>query len=111
MFQHLFNKSGYIYTNKTNPKWGIMSSVLGFISLVSIGLAVFLAYRNSGAAPMQYGSVAALSMLYAGTGLILGVRSLMKPDIFRFFPAVGIVFNVLAMIACSFILYLGVAGV
>ena len=110
MFQHLFNKSGYIYTNKKNPKWGIMSSILGLISVASVCLVIFLTYKGKGAAPMQYGTVIVLSLLYAGIGLLLGVRSLIKPDIFRFFPVVGIIFNVLAMIACSFILYLGVVG-
>ena len=107
MFRFL-NKSGYIFTNKKNPKRGIMSTVLGRISVVSVCIAVYLTYRNRGDAPMQYGAVIVLSIIYAGIGLILGIRSSMEQDIFRFFPVTGILFNVAAMAACSFILYMGV---
>lgn len=34
---------------------------------------------------MQYGVVIVLAMLYAVAGLVMGVRSLMEKDIFRFF--------------------------
>ena len=77
MFRFL-NKSGYIFTNKKNPKRGIMSTVLGIISVVSVCIAVYLTYRNRGDAPMQYGAVIVLSIIYAGIGLIPGIRSSME---------------------------------
>ena len=47
-------------------------------------------------------------MIYAVAGLVLGVRSLMEKDIFRFFPIVGIMLNLLAILASGGIFYLGV---
>lgn len=104
----LFGRQGYIFTDKKNPKWGIMSTILGLVAGVSIGLAVHRTYLNGGAAPMQYGAVVLLAMIYAVAGLVLGIRSLMEQDIFLFFPVVGIFLNVLAVIAGGIIIYLGV---
>lgn len=102
-----FNKSGYIFTDKKNPRWGIMSTILGLIAVVSVAAAVYFTYLRKGTAPMQYGMVILLSILYAVIGMVLGVRALLEKDIFRFFPIVGIVLNVIAAIEGGVILYLG----
>ena len=88
----IFGKEGYIFTDKKNPKWGIMSSILGLIAGVSVCLAVHLTYLNGGTA-----------------GLALGIRSLTEKDIFRVFPIIGILLNVVTMAASGIILYLGVS--
>ncbi len=97
----IFGKEGYIFTDKKNPKWGIMSSILGLIAGVSVCLAVHLTYLN--------GAAVLLAMIYAAAGLALGIRSLMEKDIFRIFPVIGICLNVLTMVASGLILYLGVS--
>lgn len=106
----LSGKAGYIFTDKKNPKWGIMSSILGLTATVSIGVAIHLAYLNRGTALMQYGAAVLLSVIYAVTGLVLGVRSLMQKDIFRFFPVAGILLNAFAFASGGFIMYLGMAS-
>lgn len=103
------NKKGYIFTDKKNPKWGIMSSILGAVAVAAICVAVYFTYQNGGAAPMRYGAVVLLSIIYAVTGMVLGIRSLLEKDIFRLFPVLGIVLNALAVAAGGFILYMGVA--
>ncbi len=85
-----------------------MSTILGLVAGVSICMAVHRTYLNQGAAPMQYGAVVLLALVYAVAGLVLGIRSLMEQDIFRFFPVMGIFLNVLTVIAGGIILYLGV---
>jgi hypothetical protein len=103
----IFTKRGYIFTDKTNPRNGIMSSILGVIAVASICLAVELTYRNNGQALMQYGAAVLLAIIYSIIGFVLGVRSLKEPDIFRLFPILGIIFNTLALIAGGAILYFG----
>ena len=74
----MFHRPGYIFTDKKNPERGIMSAILGVIACVSVCLAVYLTYQNKGAAPMQYGSVILLSMVfscYAGEGHLSHVPS------------------------------------
>ena len=104
----IFGKEGYIFTDKKNPRWGIMSTILGLIAGVSICMAIHKTYLNKGTALMQYGAVVLLSMVYAVVGLVLGIRSLTEKDIFRFFPVIGIFLNILTIITSGIILYLGV---
>ena len=102
-----FKKSGYIFTDKKNPRWGIMSTLLGLIAVVSVAAAVYFTYLENGVAPMQYGMVILLYVIYAMIGMVLGVRSLLQKDIFKLFPITGIVLNVIAAIEGGIILYLG----
>lgn len=102
------NREGYIFTDKKNPKWGIMSTILGTISAASVCMAVHFTYLNKGVAPMQYGAAVLLALIYAITGMALGARSLMEKDIFLFFPVLGIILNLLTMTAGGIILYFGI---
>lgn len=103
----IFTKRGYIFTDKKNPRNGIMSAILGVIAVVSICIAIDLTYRNKGQALIQYGAAVFLALIYSIVGLILGIRSLREPDIFRLFPILGIIFNVIAILADGAILYWG----
>ena len=104
----MFHRPGYIFTDKKNPERGIMSAILGVIACASVCLAVYLTYQNKGVAPMQYGSVILLAMIFAIIGMVLGILSMLEKDIFRMFPVIGIIFNSLTMIAGCVILYIGV---
>lgn len=104
----IFSRQGYIFTDKKNPRLGIMSTILGLIAVVSVAAAVFFTYRDKGDAPMQYGMVVFLSVVYALTGIVLGIRALLEKDIFRLFPIMGIALNVTAVLECGAILYIGV---
>ena len=104
----ILSKNGYIFTDKKNPKWGIMSSMLGLIATTSLCLAIHFTYLNGGTAPMQYGLVVILAIAYAIAGMVLAIRSLTEKDIFRFFPICGIVLNALAILGGGVILYFGV---
>jgi hypothetical protein len=97
----------YIFTDKTNPRNGIMSFILGMIAVVSICISIHLTYRNNGQALVQYGAAVLLAFIYSLIGIILGIRSLKEPDIFRLFPILGIIFNAIAIIAAGAILYFG----
>jgi hypothetical protein len=103
----IFTKRGYIFTDKKNPRNGIMSAILGVIAVASICIAIDLTYRNKGQALIQYGAAVFLALIYSIVGLILGIRSLREPDIFRLFPILGIIFNAIAILADGAILYWG----
>ena len=44
----IFGRKGYIFTDKKNPRWGIMSSILGLIACSSVCIAVYLTFLNKG---------------------------------------------------------------
>lgn len=100
----------YIFTNKKESKRGIMSTVFGIIALVSLGLAVYFTFQNQGMAPVKFGVVGFLSLIFAGVGLILGIMGKLDEDKFYVLSWTGIVLNLLTLAGISFILYAGAYG-
>ncbi len=100
-------KKSFMFTNKEHTLKGIMATILGMISIASLGDIIVNSYRNDGQVPLQYGAVAFLTMLFAFAGIVLGVLSKSERDKFYFFSYLGIVLNVLVLAALSVILYAG----
>lgn len=100
-------KNSYIFTNKEHSRKGIMSTILGVISLATLAYAVITSYRRAGDIPLQYGAAAMLVMIYAFAGIILGVISKTERDKYYLFTYLGIGLNVLVLAVISVILYAG----
>lgn len=100
-------KKNFMFTNKEHTLKGIMATILGVISLVSLVYIIVESYANAGEVPIQYGAVAFLTMIFAFAGIVLGVLSKSERDKFYFFSYLGIVLNVLVLAALSVILYAG----
>lgn len=103
-------KSSYMFTNKDHPIKGIMSTILGVISLISIFFAVYLTFENRGEALLQYGTSMFLTTIFSMVGLGLGVASKMEKDKYYLFSYTGIISNFLAVGAISLILFAGAYG-
>ena len=103
----MLKKSSFMFTTKEHTLKGIMATILGVISLVTIGYVILDSYRKAGAIPLEYGAAAFLTMIFAFVGIILGVISKSEGDKFYFFSYLGIVLNVLVLAALSVILYAG----
>ena len=102
---------GYKFTNKKHPEKGIMSTILGIISLVSVGVAVYQTYLAKGNASTNMGVVGLMVTIFAITGLILGYISKNEYDKFLFFPYLGMILNIVALACVSVILYAGAYGI
>ena len=100
-------KKNYIFTNKKHSDKAIMSTILGVISLVSLGIVTYLSYSQGGVMHGGYGVTGVLATVYSLIGLILGVQTLRDKDIYRFFPVLGMILNVISLGGISFLLYLG----
>lgn len=100
-------KNGYIFTNKSHTGKGIMASILGVISLATLGYTVVMSYQSRGEIPRQYGAAALLVTVFALAGAVLGVISKTEKDKYYFFSYLGIILNVLALGIVSIILYAG----
>ncbi len=85
-----------------------MAVILGGISLISLGIVVFSAYRSGGEAAVGYGFTGLLAALFSLTGLILGIVTVQNRDYYRFFPVMAILLNLLALALVGLILYAGV---
>lgn len=98
----------YIYTNRKHSQRAIMSTILGIISNVSLGIVIYLTYLRSGNAPIGYGLTGLLAVLFSVVGLILGIVTIQQKDYFRFFPVLGILLNLAALGFVAFLLQLGI---
>ncbi|WP_026660838.1 DUF6142 family protein [Butyrivibrio sp. AC2005] len=95
----------YVFTDKKHPEKGVLSAALGLISVVTIIYAVFLSYKNGGEAEGKYAVAVMICLVYSIAGLVLGIMSRMEKDIFRLFPTLGIILNVLSLIWVGLLLY------
>lgn len=98
---------GYIFTNKQHSEKGIMSTILGVLSNITLGTAIYLSYLNKGAASARYGAAALLAVIFMIIGIILGVWSTTEREKFKLFTVLGITVNVLAFGLLSIILFAG----
>ena len=100
----------YIFTDKHETKKGVMSSVLGALSVISIVLAVYGTFQNQGEALVKYGAAVLFALLFSLAGLVLGILSRTVQDRFYFFSYLGMTLNALALAGIAFIIYAGVYG-
>ena len=100
-------KKGYIFTDKDHPKKGIMSFILGILSIVTYVTAIYLSYLGGGESSERYGAAGVLASVFMLVGISLGIWSCMEKDRFKLFPVLGIVLNVIAFFILSLILYAG----
>lgn len=101
-------KKGYmIFTNKDHPGKGIMSTILGILSILTFIVAVYLSYMADGVSSERYGTAGLFASLFMFIGLGLGVWSFSEKDKFKLFPILGILFNLIAFFILSLILYAG----
>ena len=101
----------YKFTNKKHPEKGIMSTILGIISLVSVWVAVYQTFLAKGEAATNMGVVGLMITCFSVTGVVLGYISKKEQDKFMFFPYLGMVLNVIALGCVSVILYAGAYGI
>ena len=79
----------------------------GSLCLVSLGIVTYLSYSQGGVMHGGYGVTGVLATIYSLIGLILGILTLREKDIYRIFPVLGTILNVVALGGVSFLLYLG----
>jgi len=96
----------YIYTNKKTSERAIMSTILGIISNVSLGIVIYMTYLKNGETEHGYGFTAILAMIFSIIGLVLGVITVKDKDYYRFFPVTGIILNGIAVCVVALILHL-----
>lgn len=83
-----------------------MATILGVISNVSLGIVIYLSYLNGGNVPISYGLTGLLAMIFSLIGLVLGVLTLWEKDIFKLFPVLGILLNLVALGILAFLVQL-----
>ncbi len=97
----------YMFTDNRHPEKGVMSAILGCISVGAIIAAVVFTYNDGGQAQLRYAAAVMVAACFSVAGIILGIMSRFERDIFKLFPNLGIILNSLSLAFIIFILVLG----
>ncbi len=100
-------KKGYIFTNKDHAKKGIMSTILGTISIGTLIFVIYFSYVGRGSVPERYAVTVLIVMLFSFTGIVMGIMGITEKDRFKLFPGLGLGLNVIAIGLISLIMYAG----
>ncbi len=84
-----------------------MATILGVISLTSLGTVVFMAGKNGGEAAVGFGFTGVLALIFSLVGLMLGIVTFSDKNYYRLFPVLGMILNLAALGCISLILYAG----
>lgn len=103
----MLKSKGFIFTNKEHSQKGIMSTILGILASVTLGVAVYQSYLNRGMPSDRYGAAGLLAIIFMLAGLVLGIWSTTEKEKFRLFTVLGIFVNILAFGMLSLILFAG----
>lgn len=101
-------KKGYIFTNKQHTIWGIVSTTIGIMTILSNLYGIISSFELRGHVATRYGAALFITAFCSIVGVICGVYSKFEKDKFYFFSYLGIVLNVVALVFTSIILYAGV---
>lgn len=96
----------YIFTKRKDSGRAILSTVLGLISLASLGIVLYLSYRKAGDVPLSYGLTGLFAAVFSIAGLVMGGFAIQDKDTFKLFPVLGIALNLLVLGALAFIVQL-----
>lgn len=84
-----------------------MATILGVISLASLGIVLFMTYRRAGEAKMGFGFTGLLATIFSIIGLGMGIVTIQNKNYYRLFPVLGTLLNLAALGGISLILYAG----
>lgn len=100
-------KKGYKFTSKKQSEKGIMATVLGIVAMVSFFVANTKSFKAAGMVSERVGAAGLVSFVFAFIGLVAGIMSLHERETFIWFPIVGTVLSVLALMCWGWIFMLG----
>ena len=100
-------RKGYIFISRKHSVPGIMSTVFGVLSFGTYLLCIFLSYVNAGNGARRLGTAAFFATVFMVAGFILGIFATQEEDRFALFKVLGMLFNTLALLSLSAILYAG----
>ena len=103
----MLKSKGFIFTNKKHTEKGIMSTILGVLANITLGMAIYFSYMGGGVSSERYAAAAFLAVIFMIVGIGLGLWSSTETEKFRLFTVVGIFVNIVAFGMLSLILFAG----
>ncbi len=98
----------YSFAEKKHSQRGLVSSILGGISLIIFVVLAYLAYYLDGEGGAWMGAIGLTGAVFALMGLILGLVSFGEHDILYLFPKLGSILNGCVLAVWIFVILIGV---
>jgi len=83
------------FTDKSHATNGIISTILGGISVVLMIVLIIISYSKSGAAGVYTGSIGLTACIIAVIGLITGISSFKERERYYLFSKIGSLLNII----------------
>lgn len=83
----------YKFTDKKHTRQGMASSSLGFLALLFMAFALFMAFRSSGRAGTYTGLLGLLSMILSAAGFVMAIKGFQEEDVYYLFSQIGMFLN------------------
>ncbi len=97
-----------IFTTNKQSDRGIMSLVLGIISLLSLLYCLIFSYVREGEVIRErFGAGLILTLIFCIAGELLGVYSRSEADRYKLVPTLGILINGIVLVSLGMILWVG----
>lgn len=96
------------FTDKVHPVSGIMSVIIGVLSLAALVTLCLISSSEKGNAGFLFGVYGLLVLVAGVIGFIMAAKCYKREEIYMATPAVGTVLNVLIILICILIYVLGV---
>lgn len=101
-------KTAYTFTDKTHPKEGILSVIVGSVLLISFLVLFLVTSRKQGG---LFIGVLGLGIFFGSiAGIWLSVKAMKKEDILYRFPIIGIVINGIVLLISVSLYFIGLAA-
>lgn len=106
----IHKKKSFMFTTKHHSENGIISLVLGAVSLIAFIASVVASFRNRGEVIPRLGGVGLFAMLGNIVGAVGGLIGLGERDIFKWGPWSGLITNIVMFIIWAFVIISGIRG-
>lgn len=104
----MVKKSVYKFTDKKHARGGLVSTVLGCISLVIFLALVYVSFRYEGNGGIYIGSIGLTGLILSIMGLIFGIMGFKEEDSYSLFSKIGSIINTLIILIWACIYLVGI---
>lgn len=102
------SKSNVMFTSKKHSKSGIISTVLGIVSIIVLIILALYSGFHGGNSGMVIGGIGLAALIFSVAGFLIGIQSLNEDEVYYGFPVVGTSLNTILLIVYIIIYIMGV---
>lgn len=100
-----------MFKTKQHSINGIISFVLGSVSLTGLVISIVISFIHRGAASRRMGGVGLVGMISVILGFMVGLYATKERDNDLLFPRIGTILNAIMIVLWAYIIIVGIYGI